>query len=66
MDWQETTALAIVALTTGIFLWLLFRPRKFSFGRKGHCGCASAGEPSRQPSILFHARKGEAPQVLIR
>jgi hypothetical protein len=66
MGWQETTALTMVALTAAIFLWRLFRPRKYNFRPKVHCGCASASPAQRQPTILFHARKGEAPRVLIR
>jgi len=63
---QETVALSIVALTAGVFLWGRFRPRKFSFQRHTHCGCSSPDKSMDRPSIVFHARKGERPQVLLK
>jgi hypothetical protein len=66
MDWQQTAALAIVAVTAGIFLWQKFRRRKFSFARDTHCGCSGAGGPATKSSIVFHARKGERPEVIMK
>jgi len=66
MGWQETVALSIVTLTAGVFLWNRFRPRKFSFARTGHCGCASPDESTRRHSIVFRARRGERPQVIVK
>jgi len=66
MGWQETVALSIVTLTAGVFLWSRFRPRRFSFARTGHCGCASPNESSSRQSIVFRARRGERPQVVFK
>ena len=66
MDWQEFAALTIVVLTAAAFVWSRFRRRRFSFERQTHCGCSSGGQNSRGQSIVFHARKGERPQVLVK
>jgi len=66
MDWQETTALLIVAATAVTLAWTKLRPRKFSFRRDAHCGCSSLSSAESQPSIVFQARKGEAPRVVIK
>jgi hypothetical protein len=66
MNWQQIISLAIVALAAGLLLWGRFRPRKFSFQRDTHCGCSAAGGPSRKGSIVFHARKGERREVVVR
>jgi len=66
VGWQETVALSIVTLTAGVFLWQRLRPRKFSLQRDTHCGCASPGQSGAGPSIVFHARKGERPQVIVK
>lgn len=64
MDWQETTALAITAATIALFAWSRCRRRKFDFRRDTHCGCVSPSAGSG--SIVFRARKGEQPQVIMR
>jgi hypothetical protein len=64
MDWQQTAALVIVGATAVFFLRARFRRRKFSFERDTHCGCSSQSAPGA--SILYHARKGERPQIVIR
>jgi hypothetical protein len=67
VNWQQIISLAIVALAAGLLLWGRFRPRKFSFQRDTHCGCSASGEPSAQKSsIVFHARKGERREVIVR
>ncbi|MGD1083898.1 MAG: hypothetical protein ABSA47_04000 [Verrucomicrobiota bacterium] len=67
MDWQKFVALAVVAGTAGAFLArALSRRRKFSFARDTHCGCGSASQSGPRNSILFHARKGERPQVILK
>jgi len=66
MDWQQAVSLLIVATTAGLFLWARFRRRKFSLERDTHCGCASAGGPASKSSIVFRARKGERPQVIVK
>jgi hypothetical protein len=51
VDWQQITALAIVAAA---FLWLV--RRAFISGGKGGCGtcggCAPAPRPERQASLI--------------
>jgi len=65
MDWQQLVSLVIVGITAAVLLWSAFRPRKFSFQRNTHCGCA-AGHERPQYSVVFRARKGERPQVWVR
>ena len=67
MNWQQIISLAIVALAAGLLLWGRFRPRKFSFQRDTHCGCSMPGASAAQKSsIVFHARKGERREVVVR
>ena len=66
MDWQQAISLALVAVVSGVFLWKMLRPRKFSFQRDTHCGCSSAGSPPDKSSIVFHVRKGERPEVFVK
>jgi hypothetical protein len=65
VDWQQTVSLIIVAGAAGALLWSRFGRRKFSFQRDTHCGCSTASQ-STQNSIVFRARKGEPPQVLVK
>jgi hypothetical protein len=66
MDWQQFVALLIVATAAGLLVWGRVRRRKFQFGRDTHCGCSSLGHAASQSSIIFHARKGETPRVLVK
>ena len=66
VNWQTITSLVIVALAAAGLLWGRFRRRKFDFHRDTHCGCASPSESTTHESIIFHARKGERPQVIIK
>jgi len=66
MDWQEIIALSIVAVTAAIFLVKRFRRRKFSFKHDTHCGCSSPSQSTPGSSIVFHARKGERGQVIMK
>ncbi len=66
MDWQQIAALGIVSATAAMFLWAKVRPRKFSFQRDTHCGCASPGQVTPKSSIVFHARKGERPRIVVK
>jgi len=66
MDWQQAVSLAIVGLVAGLFLWARFRRRKFSFERDTHCGCAAQGQPEVKSSIVFHARKGGRPEIVVK
>jgi len=66
MDWQALGALLIVAATAGLLLWGRFRRRKFSFQRDTHCGCSAVPSSAPQSTIVFRARKGERPEVLVK
>jgi len=66
MDWQQTVSLAVVASTAVLLVGSKFRRRKFSFERNTHCGCVAVQQSSPQSSIVFHARKGQRPEVLVK
>ncbi|PYJ07314.1 MAG: hypothetical protein DME25_04140 [Verrucomicrobia bacterium] len=66
MDWQQLVSLVIVAAAVGLLVGSKLRRRRFSFERDTHCGCAAAGPATRQNSIVFRARKGERPEVLVK
>jgi len=66
MDWQQAVSLLIVAATAGFFLRARFRRRRFSLERDTHCGCGSPGGRAAQGSIVFHARKGERRQIIVK
>ncbi len=66
MDWQQAVSLFIVAATAGVFLRARLHRRKFKFQQDTHCGCSSPGGAASQNSIVFHARKGERPQIIVK
>jgi hypothetical protein len=67
MDWQQLAALGLVAATAGVFIYRAWpRRRKFDFARDTHCGCGSASGPAAKNSIVFHARKGQRAQVIMK
>jgi len=66
MDWQQLVSLVIVAAAAGLLLAGGLRRRKFSFGRDTHCGCAGANGTGTQGSIVFHARKGQRSEVVVK
>ena len=66
MDWQQLVSLLVVASAAVLLLGSRFRRRKFSFERDTHCGCAGVGQSSPQSSIVFRARKGARPEVLVK
>jgi hypothetical protein len=67
MDWQTLTALAVVAGTATIFAVRAWpRRRKFSFAQDTHCGCGSSSQSGPKNSIVFHARKGQRAQVIVK
>ena len=66
MNWQQAVSLAIVASVAGLFMRGQFRRRKYSFERDTHCGCAAQGQPEVKSSIVFHARKGGRPEIVVK
>jgi hypothetical protein len=66
MDWQQMAALAVVALTAGLFLRAKLRRRKFSFEHDTHCGCATTDAAGSKTSIVFSARKGERAKIIVK
>lgn len=66
MDWQQLIALLIVAVAAALLAWGRVRKRRFRFGRDTHCGCSAPSASATQSSIVFHARKGEQPRVLVK
>jgi len=66
MDWQQLVSLMIVAAAAG---WLtlnrLRRPR-FGFQRDTHCGCSASHRSGELGAIVFRARKGQRPEVLVK
>ena len=66
MDWQQTVALGIVALTVAMFVWSKFRPRRFSFERDTHCGCSPATQSAPKSSIVFRAHRDGRREVIVK
>jgi len=66
MDWQQLVSLVMVAGAAVLLLGSRFRRRKFSFERGTHCGCAAVPASSPQNSIVFRARRGERPRILVK
>jgi hypothetical protein len=66
MDWQQLVSLVVVAAAAALLAGSKLRRRKFSFERNTHCGCTGVYESSPQSSIVFRARKGARPEVLVK
>jgi len=66
MDWQQVASLTIVAGAASALLGSKFRRRRFSFQRDTHCGCSSIASPVSQSSVVYRARKGKRPEVLVK
>jgi hypothetical protein len=66
MDWQQLVSLVVVASAAFLLVGSKYRRRKFSFERDTHCGCLAVQESSRRSSIVFRARKGARPEVLVK
>jgi len=65
MDWQQLVSPVIVAAAASLLLAKGLRRRKFSFARDTHCGCTGA-RTGQQGSIVFRARKGCRPEVVVK
>jgi len=66
VNWQQLISLAIVAITVGLLVWSKFRRRKFSFERDTHCGCSASSHSRPQHSVVYRARKGERPEIIVK
>jgi hypothetical protein len=66
VNWQTAVALLIVALAAAGLLWGMLRRRKFNFQRDTHCGCSMPNPSASGSSIVFHARKGERPRIIVK
>jgi hypothetical protein len=66
VDLQTSVALLIVAIAAAGLLWSLLRRRKFSFERDTQCGCSTPSRSATGGSIVFHARKGERPSIIVK
>jgi len=66
MDWQQTVSLVIVAGAAVMLAGGRVRRRKFRWEQDTHCGCSAATSSASPSSIIFRARKGERPQVVVR
>jgi hypothetical protein len=65
MDWQQTLALSIVAVTAGVFVVKMIPRRSSAVLKRSvcHCDCGNRGGPARE-TIVFRARKGGRPTIL--
>jgi hypothetical protein len=63
MDWQQATALVIVAVTAGLFVAGILRGKK---GPACGAGCSAATGAPERSSILLRAKKGERRQVIVK
>lgn len=66
MGWQEISVFLIVAGTAGAFLYQRLRRRKSALSRTPPCCCPSAEQAAKGPSIVYRARKGERPEVVVK
>ena len=66
VDWQKIVSLGIVGIAAAALLWSKFRRRKFSLQRDTHCGCSSASDTNPQSTMVFRARRGEKPQIIVK
>ena len=66
MDWQQVVSLTIVSAAAVLLLRRQFRPQKLSFQRATRCGSCAHANSVPQHTIIFRARKGERPQVVIK
>jgi hypothetical protein len=66
LDWQQVVSLLIVFAAAVLLFGNQFRRRRFNPQRLSHCGC-SANSPGRPPgSIVFRARKGVRPEIIVK
>jgi len=66
MDWQQLVSLFIVAAAAVGLVGSKLRRRRLRFDQAGHCGCSTVVGSFPQTSIVFRARKGKRPEVLLK
>ncbi len=66
MDWQQLTALAIVGIAAFLLIRSRLRPRGHCLSKDNPCGCSAGNAPAPKGSIVFRARKGQRPQVIVK
>lgn len=66
MNWQTLVSLLIVAVAAAALLWGVMRRRKLRFDRSNPCGCALPARGETGSSVVFHARKGERPKIIVK
>ncbi len=69
MDWQEMTALAVVAATAGAFLVAAWKNSSVGApSTSGGCGsCGGHGSlRGSKAALVVHSKRGERPRVLIK
>jgi len=66
MDWQQTAAWGIVAVTAGLFVLRWRRRGRLAPGWRPCCGCSGAACPPPVESLLYHRRKGRRAEVIWR
>jgi len=64
MDWQQIAALSIVAVTGVLFLRARLRRRRNGLPCDSQCGCP--GSASSASSVIYHARKGRRPEIIVK
>ncbi len=66
MDWQQLASLAIVFTAAALLLRSKFQRPKLRFARSTPCGCPGGHGTSPNHSVIYRARKGERPQIIVR
>jgi len=66
MDWQQAVSLCIVATTAVLLVGGGLRRRTIGSKRGNACGCAAAGSGVRGESMVFRARKGARPEIVVK
>lgn len=66
MDWQQLASLAIVSVAAALLLRSKVQSPKLRFARTNPCGCAGSRREVPQHSVIYHARKGERPRIIVK
>lgn len=66
MDWQQLASLAIVGIAAALMLRSRFRRPKTPFSIANHCGGCAGIKIVPKHSVVYHARKGERPRVVVK